>query len=97
MARDRELAQFQSYIVRARRVLRVQHSAHAAVDQKSTVNIRFDHMHDRLRQLPERAAHRSRRNGVFAGAEPLYKLNANVFQLFVSICSESFRVARLLR
>ena len=83
MARDRELAQFQSYSLGlgASYDFRVPHAPWIA---KSSANFRFDHIminYDNFRNalLTDPA------NGVFAGAEPLYKLNANVFQLFVSI------------
>jgi len=52
--------------------------------QKSTVNARFDHLminYDDFRD----ATQNDPANGIVAGAEPLYKLNANVFELFVSI------------
>jgi Protein of unknown function (DUF3570) len=52
--------------------------------QKSTVNARLDHLlinYDDFRD----ATVTDPANGINAGAEPLYKLNANVFELFVSI------------
>jgi uncharacterized protein DUF3570 len=83
MARDRELAQFQSYSfgVGASYEFNIPHVPWIS---KSTANLRFDHLminYDNFRNalLTDPA------NGVFAGAEPLYKLNANVIQAFVSI------------
>jgi hypothetical protein len=52
--------------------------------QKSTINARIDHLminYDDFRD----ATQNDPANGIVAGAEPLYKLNANVFELFVSI------------
>jgi hypothetical protein len=52
--------------------------------QKSTVNARIDHLlinYDDFRD----ATVTDPANGIVAGGEPLYKLNANVFELFVSI------------
>jgi hypothetical protein len=52
--------------------------------QKSTLNARLDHIlidYDNFRD----ATQTDPGNGVFAGAEPLYRLNANVFQLFLSV------------
>jgi hypothetical protein len=52
--------------------------------QKSTLNARLDHIlidYDNFRD----ATKTDPGNGVLAGGEPLYKLNANVFQLFLSV------------
>jgi hypothetical protein len=82
-ARDRELAAFNSYAAG------IGASYEFAVPRlrwinRSSANIRFDHLlidykdyRNALLIAPTR--------GVDAGAEPLYKLNANVLQAFVSI------------
>lgn len=52
--------------------------------QKSTLNARLDHIfidYDNFRD----ATKTDPGNGIRAGDEPLYKLNANVFQLFLSV------------
>jgi hypothetical protein len=84
MARDRELAQFQSYTFGLGASYDFRIPGTPSWIGKSTASFRFDHImidYDNFRNalLTDPA------NGVFAGAEPLYKLNANVFQLFVSI------------
>jgi len=80
MARDRELATFTDWTVGAGA------SYHFNVPgapwiSKSTANVRFDHLFIDYKDF---------RNALLAGEygagnEPLYKLNANIFQLFVSI------------
>jgi hypothetical protein len=52
--------------------------------QKSTINARLDHLMINYDDFRDATA-TNPANGIFAGSEPLYKLNANVFQLFVSI------------
>ena len=84
MARDRELAQFQSYTVGVGASYDFRIPGTPSWVAKSTANFRFDHItinYDNFRNalLTDPA------NGVFAGTEPLYTLNANVFQLFVSV------------
>jgi hypothetical protein len=83
MARDRELAQFQSYSfgVGASYDFKVPRAPWIA---KSSANVRFDHItinYDNFRN----ALLTDPGNGVVAGTEPLYTLNANVVQVFVSI------------
>lgn len=83
LARDKELATFQSYTagVGASYDFKL---PRAPWIQKSTANIRYDHL------LIDYADFRDARRtdptgGVPAGSEPLYRLNANVLQLFVSL------------
>jgi hypothetical protein len=83
LARDKELATFNSVTV----------GAGAAYDfsiarlpwvQKSTVSARYDRLmisYDDFRN----ATLTDPANGILAGAEPLYELNASIIQLFVSI------------
>jgi len=83
MARDRELAAFQSY------TLGVGASYEFTIPRapwinKSSLNVRLDHL------MIDYSDYRNAllidpRAGVPAGAEPLYRLNANVLQLFFSI------------
>lgn len=79
-ARDRELAAFNSYTagIGASYEFGV---PRAPWINKSSANIRFDHMLIDYKDF--RAVYRN--SGVLAGEEPLYKLNANIFQVFVSI------------
>ena len=80
MARDRELASFNSYTFGAGASYQFGVGDIAWL-QKNTINVRYDHLfvdyHDFRNALlaPEYGA----------GNEPLYKLNANIFQVFVSI------------
>lgn len=83
MARDRELATFNSYTAG------VGASYEFSVPQapwinKSTANIRFDRLTIDYQDY-RNALLTDPANGVNAGTEPLYKLNANVLQVFVSI------------
>jgi hypothetical protein len=83
LARDKELSTFQSYGV----------GIGAAYDfkvarlpwiQKSTVNVRYNHLfidYDNFRD----ATRTDVANGILPGQEPLYQLNANVIQAFISI------------
>ena len=83
MARDRELATLQSYAVGVGATYEFS-MPHAPWINKSTVNLRIDHLlinYDDFRD----ATVTDPGNGILAGAEPLYKLNANVLQLFLSI------------
>jgi Protein of unknown function (DUF3570) len=80
MARDRELAAFHSYTIGAGA------SYQFAVDgvswlQKNTFNVRVDHL--LVDYSDFRDALLAGQYG--AGNEPLYRLNANIFQVFVSI------------
>jgi len=83
MARDRELAAFSSYTLGAGASYDF-HMPHAPWISKSTANLRLDHLmidyQNYRNALLTDPAH-----GVPAGTEPLYKLNANVIQVFVSI------------
>ncbi len=83
MARDKELSTFNSLTVGVGAAYEFD-IPWASWMQKSTLNARIDHMtinYDDFRD----ATVTDPGNGILAGAEPLYKLNANVFQLFVSI------------
>ena len=84
MARDRELAAFQSYTVGAGVTWEFGGVPHIPFVSKSSVNLRFDHLlinySDYRNALLIDVA-----NHVLPGQEPLYKLNANVLQLFFSI------------
>jgi hypothetical protein len=83
LARDKELASYDAITV----------GLQATYDftiprvrwvQKSSVTARFEHMtinYDDFRD----ATKLDTANGIVAGTEPLYKLNANIIQLFVSI------------
>jgi hypothetical protein len=83
LARDKELATYDAITVG------VQASYDFTIPrvrwiQKSSATLRLEHMiinYDDFRD----ATRTDPANGIVAGAEPLYKLNANVFQAFVSI------------
>jgi hypothetical protein len=83
LARDKELATYDAITVGVQatydftipRVRWVQKSSVTARLEHLTIN--YDDFRDATVTDPA--------NGVLAGGEPLYKLNANVFQLFVSI------------
>ncbi|MGH8286296.1 MAG: DUF3570 domain-containing protein, partial [Steroidobacteraceae bacterium] len=83
LARDKELATFDSV------TLGVGAAYQFAVPrlpwiQKSTANIRYDHLiisYDDFRD----ATKTDPLNGIVAGAEPLYELDADIIQLFLSI------------
>ena len=84
LARDRELAAFQSYTVGAGFAYQFAAIPWAPWVSKSSINLRFDHLmidysDYRNALLIDPAA------GVRVGTEPLYRLNANVLQLFGSI------------
>jgi Protein of unknown function (DUF3570) len=83
MSRNRELSSFNSYTIGAGASYQF-HMPYASWISKSTANFRFDHLifdyHDfRDALLINPAA------GVEAGAEPLYSVQINVMQLFLSI------------
>ncbi|HTY93881.1 MAG TPA: DUF3570 domain-containing protein [Steroidobacteraceae bacterium] len=83
MSRNRELSAFNSYTVGAGATYEF-HVPHAPWINKSTANFRVDHfMFDykdfRDALLIDPTAH------VFAGAEPLYTVQLNVMQLFLSV------------
>ena len=80
MARDRELAAFHSYTVGAGASYQFQVPGVPWIS-KSSANVRVDHL---------LVDYSDFRNALLAGTygagnEPLYKLNANIFQVFVSI------------
>jgi hypothetical protein len=80
MARDRELAAFRSYTVGAGASYQFQVPGVPWIS-KSSANVRVDHL---------LVDYSDFRNALLvgtygAGNEPLYKLNANIFQVFVSI------------
>ncbi len=80
MARDRELASFTDWTVGAGASYQFNVPG-APWISKSTANVRFDHLFVDYKDF---------RNALLAGEygagnEPLYKLNANIFQVFVSI------------
>jgi hypothetical protein len=84
LARDKELASYNSYTVGVGAAYEFNIPWAARWIQKSTLNARLDHItinYDNFRD----ATVTDPGNGIPAGSEPLYKLNANVFQLFVSI------------
>jgi uncharacterized protein DUF3570 len=80
MARDRELASFDSYTAGAGASYQF-NVPRAPWISKSTANVRFDHLLIDYKDF--RNALLAAQYG--AGNEPLYKLNANIFQVFVSI------------
>jgi len=80
MARDRELAAFQSYTVGAGASYLFQMPGIPWLS-KNTINVRADHL--LIDYSDFRDALLAAEYG--AGREPLYKLNANIFQVFVSI------------
>jgi hypothetical protein len=83
LARDKELSTFNSFTIGVGAAYEF-NIPWATWVQKSTLNARLDHIiinYDDFRD----ATVTDPGNGILAGAEPLYKLNANVFQLFVSI------------
>ncbi|MEJ1962501.1 MAG: DUF3570 domain-containing protein [Gammaproteobacteria bacterium] len=84
LARDKELSQFNSFTIGFGAAYDFNIPWASKWVQKSTLNARLDHLiinYDNFRD----ATATDPANGIPAGGEPLYKLNANVFQLFVSI------------
>jgi hypothetical protein len=80
MARDRELAAFNSYTIGAGASYQFNVPGAPWIN-RSTANIRYNHLMIDYKDF---------RNALLAseygaGNEPLYKLNANIFQVFVSI------------
>jgi hypothetical protein len=80
MARDRELATFNSYTIGAGASYQFNVPGARWINQ-STANVHFDHLFIDYKDF---------RNALLAseygaGNEPLYKLNANIFQVYVSI------------
>ena len=83
MARDRELAAFQSYTLGAG--VSYQFAIpRAPWISKSSLNLRLDHLFIQYSDY-RNALLIDPTAGVLPGAEPLYRLNANVLQLFFSI------------
>ena len=83
MARDRELAAFQSYAIGAGLSYEFK-IAQLPWINKSSLNLRFDHLLINYSDF-RNALLTDPAGGITAGNEPLYKLNANVLQLFYSI------------
>jgi hypothetical protein len=84
MARDKELAKYSGITLGLGASYEFNMPWAPKWIQKSTLNARLDHIlidYDNFRD----ATRTDPGNGVFAGGEPLYKLNANVFQLFLSV------------
>ncbi len=84
LARDKELAAYTGYTIGLGASYEFSVPWAPKWIQKSTLNARLDHIlidYDNFRD----ATQTDPGNGVFAGAEPLYRLNANVFQLFLSV------------
>jgi hypothetical protein len=83
LARDKELATFDSLTFGIGAAYQFA-TPRLPWIQKSTANIRYDHLiisYDDFRDATLTAP----QNGVVAGAEPLYELDADVIQLFLSI------------
>ncbi|MBX5461295.1 MAG: DUF3570 domain-containing protein [Steroidobacteraceae bacterium] len=83
LARDKELSTFNSYTIGFGATYEFTIPRVRWV-QKSTVSARIDHLTINYDDFRDATA-TDPANGILAGEEPLYKLNANVFQLFVSI------------
>jgi len=84
LARDKELASYTGYTIGFGASYEFSIPWAPRWIQKSTLNARLDHIlidYDNFRD----ATKTDPGNGVLAGGEPLYKLNANVFQLFLSV------------
>ena len=86
LARDRELAAFKSIAVGvgASYEFGTPRMRWMQWMQKSTVNARYDRLQIRYDNFRD-ATVTNPANGILAGAEPLYILDANVLELFVSI------------
>jgi hypothetical protein len=84
IARDKELATYQAFTagVGAEYQFSI---PRAPWIQRSTANIRLDHMIVNYDDFRDARVTKNAPGSVAAGAEPLYKLNATVFQVFVSI------------
>jgi hypothetical protein len=84
LARDKELASYTGYTIGLGASYEFSVPWAPKWIQKSTLNARLDHIlidYDNFRD----ATKTDPGNGILAGAEPLYRLNANVFQLFLSV------------
>ncbi|MEP7245106.1 MAG: DUF3570 domain-containing protein [Gammaproteobacteria bacterium] len=84
LARDKELSTFDSITVGVGASYEFNIPRAARWVQKSTLNARLDRLMIRYDDFRDATA-TDTANGIFAGSEPLYKLDANVFQLFLSI------------
>ena len=83
IARDKELATYKSYTIGVGASYEF-NIPWAPWAQKNTLNARIDHITIDYEDFRDATA-TNPGNGVLAGAEPLFKLNANVFQLFLSV------------
>lgn len=83
LARDKELASFNGYTLGIGATYEFA-TPRLRWIQRSTANFRWDHLMIDYQDFRDATA-TDPANGVPAGAEPLYKLNADVLQLFVSI------------
>ncbi|HTB65663.1 MAG TPA: DUF3570 domain-containing protein [Steroidobacteraceae bacterium] len=83
MSRDRELASFNSYTIGAGASYQFR-VPYASWISKSTANIRFDHLMFDYKDFRD-ALLIDPAKGVFAGSEPLYSVQINVLQAFLSI------------
>jgi len=84
IARDKELSTYQAYTfgVGASYEFTV---PRAPWIQRSTMNVRFDHLFVDYEDFRDARVTLEPGSGVLAGAEPLYQLDANVMQVFLSI------------
>jgi hypothetical protein len=83
IARDKELATYQAITVGAG--AEYQFSVPLKWVQKSSATLRWDHLMIQYDDFRDARATKNNPGSVAAGAEPLYELNADILQLFVSI------------
>jgi hypothetical protein len=83
LARDKELSSFNGYTVGIGATYEFASPRFRWI-QKSTANLRLDHLLIDYKNFRDATA-TDPDTEVFAGQEPLYRLNANVLQLFVSV------------
>jgi len=83
LARDKEMSAFRSYSIGFGASYNFS-VPRAPWIQKSSANIRFDHLMIHYEDF-RNALLTDPANGIPAGAEPLYQLNANVLELFLSV------------
>jgi hypothetical protein len=83
MARDRELAAFNDYSLGLGASYEFPHYSWAPWLNKSSISFHINHLMIDYKDF--RDALLAGDNGYTAGTEPLYKLNANIFQLFISV------------
>jgi len=83
LARDKEMAAFQSYSIGIGATYDFNFAKLRWV-RRSSLNVRFDHLLIRYDDF-RNALLTDPLNGITAGAEPLYRLDANVLELFLSI------------